>query len=168
MLPIFAKLLGNTAASAAGGIIDSLGKVADTFITTKSEKHAFQLEVTKEVNRHMEALQHNMNDVAVEVLKDVQNARTMQVEALRQGDLFAKRFLYYFAAGIVLVTMSFDFCFFWVDFPASNRDILNTTAGVLNTSCLVMVISFFFGSSKSSEDKQKQIERMVNEPGAQS
>lgn len=164
MIPLLAKLFGGQIGQAASGIVDSLGKVADTFITTKAEKAAFNELVTKEVNRHIEVLNAGVNEIAVEVLKDVQNARSMQIEALRQGDLFSKRFLYFFAAGIVLITMSYDFCFFWVDFPESNKDILNTTAGVLNTSCLVMVISFFFGSSKSSDDKQKQIERMVNEP----
>lgn len=158
--PFLAKIFSG----GAGNIIESIGKVADTFITTKSEKNAFNAEVQKEINRHIEAIELQAHTSVESYLKDVQDARDLQKVALGQSDLFSKRFIYYFAAGITLLTMAYDFLFFFVHFPPENKDLLVTTAGVLNTSCLVMVISFFFGSSKSSEDKQKQIMRMIDNP----
>ena len=103
------------------------------------------------------------NKVTELYLKDVADARAMQVEALKQNDIFSKRFIYYFAMLMVLLTIGYDFCFFFVKFPTENKDLLNMIAGVLNTSCLVMIVSFFFGSSMGSADKQKQIEKLMNE-----
>lgn len=158
MIPILSKVLS----SGAGNLIDSIGNVASKFINTKQDKDAFELQMSEEVNRHMETLSSQLESETKDYLADVNSARVMQEAALQQQDSFAKRFVYYLAAGVILLTVAYDFCFFWVNFPEVNRPILEQVSGVLNTSCLVMVISFFFGSSKSSEDKQKQLDTIIN------
>lgn len=156
------EFLGKIFSSGAGNIVESIGNIADKLFTSKEEKAAFQLEIEKEVNRHIEVMEGHVDKASELYLNDVADARAMQISALNQADKFAKRFIYFLAAGMIVLTMSYDFCFFFVKFPPENRDLLNMIAGVLNTSCLVAIVSFFFGSSKSSEDKQKQIEKMIN------
>jgi len=50
---------------------------------------------------------------------------------------------------------------FNINYPDKNKDVLNMIAGVLNSSCLVMVLSFFFGSSKGSQDKDNTIKSLT-------
>lgn len=147
----------------AGNLVESIGNVADKLFTSKEEAAKFKLEAEKEINRHIEIMSEHSNKATELYLKDVADARAMQVEALKQNDTFSKRFVYYFAMMMVLLTITYDFCFFFVKFPPENKDLLNMIAGVLNTSCLVMIVSFFFGSSMGSADKQKQIEKLMNE-----
>jgi len=157
------KFLANIFSNGSSNLIESIGKVADNLFTSKEEAAKFKLEAEKEINRHVEVMSEHANKVTELYLKDVADARAMQVEALKQNDNFSKRFVYYFAMLMVLLTIGYDFCFFFVKFPLENKDLLNMIAGVLNTSCLVMIVSFFFGSSMGSADKQKQIEKLMNE-----
>lgn len=156
-------LLGKIFSGGAGNIIESIGNVADKFITTPEEKQKFMEEAQKEVNRHVEVLNEQANKETELYLKDRSDARAMQVAALNQSDTFAKRFVYWLAAGIILLTFTYDFLFFYVNYPDKNHDLINMIAGVLNSVCLAAIVSFFFGSSKSSEDKQKQMEKMMND-----
>lgn len=153
--------LGKIFSGGAGNIVESVGKVIDNLTISKEEKAQINAEIQKEVNRHVETMTEHANKATEMYLKDVADARAMQIAALNQSDKFAKRFIYFLAAGVVTITMLYDFLFFYVEYPAKNHDIINMIAGVLNTSCLVMILSFFFGSSKSSDDKQKQMEKMM-------
>lgn len=157
------NFLTNIFNKGAGNLVESIGNVADKLFTSKEEAAKFKLEAEKEINRHIEIMSEHSNKATELYLKDVADARAMQVEALKQNDTFSKRFVYYFAMMMVLLTIAYDFCFFFVKFPPENKDLLNMIAGVLNTSCLVMIVSFFFGSSMGSADKQKQIEKLMNE-----
>ena len=86
---------------------------------------------------------------------DVDSAREMQKEALKQEDKFSKRFVYYFA--IVIVIISFGYIFFtsFYTYPIANARIIDLlTGGII--SILATIVNFFFGSSKGSSDKDYQ------------
>jgi len=146
----------------ASTLVDSVGKTLDNLITNKEELASVKLAVEKEVNRHLESVQDKTLHETELYLKDVDSARNMQIEALKQTDMFSKRFVYYLAAGVVFLVFCFDVTLFFVHYPAENRDMINMIAGCLNTSALATVISFFFGSSKSSSDKQIQMDKMTD------
>ncbi len=156
-LPGFLK---NIFAGGAGELIKNIGDAADKIFTSKEEKEAFKQEMVKEVNRNIERMTELSTAETEAYLRDVQSARGMQAEALKQEDKFSKRFVYYLAATLIFLTFVFDMLFFFVSYPERNHDIINMTAGVLNSVGFSAVVSFFFGSSKSSHDKQQQINEL--------
>ena len=94
-------------------------------------------------------------------LKDRSDARAMQNTALGQDDKFSKRFVYFLAMAIVALTFAFDFTMFFVKYPSENRDVINMVAGVLNTTCLATIIGFYYGSSKSSGQKDEMMKQII-------
>lgn len=142
----------------ASNIVDSVGKIVDNLNVSGEEKAKIQQEMTNEINRHMEAIGTQANQETELYLKDLDSARNMQIEALKQDDKFAKRYLYYLATAIILMTFIFDTCLFFVEIPERNHDLVNMVAGTLNTTGFAAIVYFFFGSSKSSQDKQKHLD----------
>lgn len=60
---IFGKILGGS----AGSIVDSVVNGADKFIQTKEEKDEFRQLAEKEINRHIEVIQQQLNDSEKEI-----------------------------------------------------------------------------------------------------
>jgi hypothetical protein len=148
------KLKGITANGAAN-LVEKIGDAGDKLFSNREE-------LTTLINSHTEKmLELQIKEVEIE-LKDIDSARQMQIEALKQGDLFSKRFIYYLAIGYILFCFFFASCFFFVHYPPENRDIINMLAGVLISTGLVSVLGFFFGSSKGSSDKQNKMDSMVD------
>ncbi len=59
----------------------------------------------------------------------------------------------------LLVSFGFFFCIFYMlrwDFPATNKDALNSLLGVL-TTIFTLQMNFFFGSSSASKAKDETI-----------
>jgi hypothetical protein len=96
-------------------------------------------------------------------LADVQNARGMQMTALTQGDLFSKRFLYYFTIyWAVVTTVYFGFITFG-EIPEANIRFADTILGFFLGTIVAQIFNFFYGSSRSSQVKDKVIgEVMTN------
>lgn len=149
-------------AGKAGDIVSSIGGVIDNLTISKEEKEKFKAELLAETNRSMERMAELAQAETDAYLKDMQSSRDMQIAALAQNDTFSKRFVYYLAIGLLFITFVFDLLFFFVSYPERNHDIINMIAGVINTVGFASVVSFFFGSSKGSEDKQKHINSMIS------
>jgi hypothetical protein len=94
-------------------------------------------------------------------LLDVQNARAMQIVALNQSDTFSKRFIYYFASGIVTLAFAYMFSVTFYSVPEKNLNTVNVVTGFLLGTALSAIIGFFYGSSKSSSDKQEHINSLM-------
>lgn len=155
--PFIAKMFANKGGEIVSDVLGGL----DTLFTNKEEKLQKQIELTEKVNAHLLAMSQLAQQETDAYLKDMDSARQMQIAALNQHDLFSKRFIYYFTIGLTFLTLLYDYLFFFIQYPERNHDIINMTAGVLNTGCLVSIINFFYGSSKSSEKKQEAIENMA-------
>ncbi len=88
---------------------------------------------------------------------DIANARGMQETALKQDDVFSKRFLYYFAmawclfAGIYILAITF------APIPENSVRFADTTLGFLLGTVVSQIIAFFFGSSHRSAKKDETI-----------
>lgn len=76
---------------------------------------------------------------------------------------WAKRFVYYFAAVYTLLCFAFFFCLFAVPIPAANKDIMNIITGSLIVGGSVAINKFFFGSTRSNEDKNEVIHNLSNQ-----
>ena len=96
-------------------------------------------------------------------LQDTQSARSMQGEALKQEDLFAKRFIYYFSifwsAAAVLYVAGITFG----HVPEQNVRFADTVLGFLLGTLISQIVGFFYGSSRSSQAKDKIIQEVVRD-----
>jgi hypothetical protein len=94
-------------------------------------------------------------------LADTQNARNMQVEALKQSDVFSKRFLYYFSIGWSLLVAVYIGFITFADIPKDNVRFADTILGFLLGTILATMMNFFYGTSKSSQNKDDVIKGVV-------
>ena len=93
---------------------------------------------------------------------DRASARDLQKAALASDDPFAKRFIYYYASGLSLLTFIF---IFWAAFVydysngGSNQAlrVIDTVLGFLLGVSLSAIIQFFFGSSAGSKSKEETL-----------
>ncbi len=76
-MSFIANIIGKVTSTGAANIVESVGNVADKFITTGQEKEEFKAEVTKEVNRHIEAMASAQNAELETLMKDMDSARDM-------------------------------------------------------------------------------------------
>lgn len=96
---------------------------------------------------------------------DRERATRLQEKALDSNDPFVRRFIYYYAIGLTL--LSFVFIFYaafihsYKDDPGSAR-IIDTVLGFLLGVTLSAIIQYFFGSSMGSKSKEKQISQLTD------
>lgn len=81
------------------------------------------------------------------VLADIADARDMQIAALQQQDIFVRRFLYYFAIGIMIVATGFIFGVTFVEIPEDNLRVVDTIMGWMTGTMMSTVLYFFYGAS---------------------
>jgi hypothetical protein len=91
--------------------------------------------------------------------EDRASARHMQEVALQQDDKFAKHFIYWFAWFWSIGSMAYFFAITFGTVPASGKDFGNIILGFLLGTAVATIISFFYGSSKSSKDKTETMSR---------
>ena len=63
-----------------------------------------------------------------------------------------------FASALFLFSASIVIMLFVVEIPEQNQRIVDMILGVIIGTGLVSVINFFFGSSKGSKDKARQLD----------
>ena len=98
---------------------------------------------------------------------DRANARELQKAALDNDDRFVRRFIYYYATGLSLLTFIF---IFWAAFvydysnggSSQTLRVIDTVLGFLLGVSLSAIIQFFFGSSQGSKSKEKELS-LLNE-----
>jgi len=134
-------------------IIDTVGtafppvKVLSTLferelqVSPEQQKQFDELLADYELN---ELREHNANTA---------DARDMQKVALGQDDKFSKRFLYWMAAGSLLLGFAYIFLVTFMSLPQGNQRFADTILGVVIATVITTIYNFFFGSSKGSKDK---------------
>jgi membrane protein required for beta-lactamase induction len=93
--------------------------------------------------------------------QDRDSARHMQETALNQEDKFAKHFIYWFAWFWSVGSMAYFFAITFGQVPASGKDFGNIILGFLLGTAVATIISFFYGSSKSSKDKTDAMKEAI-------
>lgn len=134
MLEIVNKMLGGT-----------VGTILDKIFPDKNEKLKFEMELRQEMTKHLEL--H---------LKDLDSARDMQIEALRQNDNFSKRFVYYLTGALILNALVAGILSFFVDFPKDNNDLVIMYYSFTFITAGGQIMRFFYGSADNSINIQKK------------
>jgi hypothetical protein len=84
----------------------------------------------------------------------------MQIAALKQDDVFSKRFVYYFAMAWSIFAMGyFMFVTFGTVAPSGQR-MADTILGVLIGTVITGFFNFFYGSSARSQQKDETIKQL--------
>lgn len=109
--------------------------------------------------------QTDANALEVERLHqaDRASARDLQKAALASNDVVARRFVYFYAAGLTLLTFIFIFwACFGHEYSENGQElrIIDTVLGFLLGVSLSAIIQYFFGSSAGSKAKAEQIDAM--------
>lgn len=89
------------------------------------------------------------------------DARDMQKIALNQSDTFSKRFLYYFSWFWSCSSLLYIFLITFIAIPAANIRFADTILGFLLGTIIAQVFNFFYGSSKSSKDKDNSLSEAI-------
>lgn len=71
-------------------------------------------------------------------------------------------FLLWFAAGIVFLTFVYIFSVTFIPLPEGHEKFADTILGFILGTLVGTVITFFYGSSHSSRDKDKTLEMLSN------
>jgi hypothetical protein len=94
-------------------------------------------------------------------LENVKGARDMQNNALNQSDVFAKRFVYYFAAFWSVFAVVYISAITFATIPKDNIRFADTIVGFLLGTVVATILNFFYGTSKSSQDKTDKLAEMA-------
>lgn len=149
-------LLKGVAPALATAVAGPLGGAAISAIASK-------LGVSEDVNAIAQAIAgdpaaaQKLQELELEYAKleqeDRKDARAMQVAALQQDDLFSKHFIYYYAWFWSVASMLYFACVTFIPLPEGGQHFADIILGFLLGTAVATIISFFYGSSKSSKDK---------------
>ena len=160
MLPIVAGIVANL-------INNGMHKVADEVVEKgvdavqqklgmelKPEGEAtpeYNAKLQEEANRHAEFMAQ-LDE------KSAQRATDMQMAAMQSTDPVVRRFNYYYAWFITIISFIYFFAVSFMPVDNHNRDFINIILGFLIGTAVNSLIRFFYGSSgKAQEDMDKKM-----------
>lgn len=147
------SLITDLLTGGAGSLVESVVKGVGDLVTTDKERMAAEAE--------MERLGLEREKT---YLADVDSARKMQIAALQQEDLFAKRFIYWFSIAWSLFAMGFLTIVTLCEIPEKNVRIVDTVLGFLLGTAIASIFNFFLGTSQSSKSKDHTIANLAGKP----
>lgn len=80
--------------------------------------------------------------------------------------IFNRRFLAYFAVGLMVASMAYVACITFMTVPKESVRFADTVLGFLLGTLMTTLITFFYGSSKSSQAKDAAIAAQLPTPPA--
>jgi hypothetical protein len=156
ILPLLAPLLATLASNGLGMVADAVTKKGKEFVEEKLGIDLTQDPTPETVANWKLAAQQHERELLQMAYGDTANARNMQVEALRQDDVFAKRFIYVFATFWSIFAASYIGFITFGHIPEDNQRFADTILGFLLGTVVATILQFFFGSSMGSKEKDKK------------
>jgi len=161
ILPLLAPLLATLATNGLGMVADAVTKKGQQYVEEKLGIDLTQDPSPEVLAQWQDAARSHEKELIGMVLADRANARSMQVAALGQNDLFAKRFIYYFATFWSLSSALYIAFITFGEIPEANVRFADTILGFLLGTIVATIVQFFFGSSDSSKQKDGALEAMA-------
>jgi hypothetical protein len=156
ILPLLAPLLATLASNGLGMVADAVTKKGKEFVEEKLGIDLTQDPSPETIANWKLAAQQHEKELLQMAYGDTANARNMQVEALRQDDVFAKRFIYVFATFWSIFAASYIGFITFGHIPEDNQRFADTILGFLLGTVVATILQFFFGSSMGSKEKDKK------------
>ena len=145
----------------AGQVVESVANVVDKFVQTKEEKDAANLELQKVLNSHLEVMEQEATKQLEVYQKEMDSARNreIQIAVSDKAPLLNKIITPILALAVVTLTFILFYILMFRE-VGNEKDIIIYVLGVLSAVC-TQVISYYFGSSQGSAQKQTQIDKLI-------
>lgn len=145
----------------AGQVVESVANVVDKFVQTKEEKDAANLELQKVLNGHLEVMEQEATKQLEVYQKEMDSARNreIQIAVSDKAPLLNKIITPILALAVVTLTFILFYILMFRE-VGNEKDIIIYVLGVLSAVC-TQVVSYFFGSSQGSAQKQIQIDKLI-------
>lgn len=157
ILPVLAPILATLAANGLGIVADAVTKKGKEFVEEKLGIELTPDPTPEAVQNWKIAVQNHERELLAMAYGDVASARNMQVEALRQEDVFSKRFVYIFASLWSLFAATYIGFITFGHIPQDNQRFADTILGFLLGTVVATILQFFFGSSMGSKRKDGEL-----------
>lgn len=156
-------ILSTIFSKAAATVVDSVGTAFDKNFTSKEEKDAAKLEITKEINRTFEVAENNAKEIYEAELKDIQSSRdaNVKIQESDKASWLAKNVGYCIDVFLILVFSAMLWLIVYHTIPAENKELFYTSFGMLGMY-VGQCISFHRGTSAGSHAKQQQLNKLSN------
>jgi hypothetical protein len=146
----------------AGEIVDKVAGAVDRFVQTKEEKDAVNLEIRKVVSEELKAMEQEHTKQLEVYQKEMDSARNreIQIATADKAPLINKIVTPLLALGVILLTFILFYVLMFKQ-VGNEKDIIIYVLGVLS-AISTQIVSYYFGSSQGSAQKQKQIDKLIN------
>lgn len=146
----------------AGEIVDKVAGAVDRFVQTKEEKDAVNLEIRKVVSEELKAMEQEHTKQLDVYQKEMDSARNreIQIATADKAPLINKIVTPLLALGVILLTFILFYVLMFKQ-VGNEKDIIIYVLGVLS-AISTQIVSYYFGSSQGSAQKQKQIDKLIN------
>jgi hypothetical protein len=146
----------------AGEIVDKVAGAVDRFVQTKEEKDAVNLEIRKVVSEELKAMEQEHTKQLEVYQREMDSARNreIQIATAEKAPLINKIVTPLLALGVILLTFILFYVLMFKQ-VGNEKDIIIYVLGVLS-AISTQIVSYYFGSSQGSSQKQKQIDKLIN------
>lgn len=163
MLPLLAGIVSSLISGGLPSVAKAVVEKGTDYVEQKLGISLKPEMTQEELQKISEAAMKHEEFIISEGYKDIADARDMQKEALKQEDVWSKRFIYIFAGVWSIFAMVFIFAITFGQVPEASVRFADTILGFLLGTVIATIIQFFFGSSISSRKKTDQtIEELKN------
>lgn len=144
----------------AGSVVDSVGKVLDSVITTKEEKLQLENEIRKSEIQFQLDFKKLTNEEQKMFLEDISSARQreVQIQTSEHGTKLGKNVASLLALGTTVITLGLFYVLIFSPqlIGPDKKDIILYILGVLS-AVLTQIYSYYFGSSAGSAAKSQTL-----------
>ena len=146
----------------AGEIVDKVAGAVDRFVQTKEEKDAVNLEIRKVVSEELKLMEQEHTKQLEVYQKEMDSARNreIQIATAEKAPLINKIVTPLLALGVILLTFILFYVLMFKQ-VGNEKDIIIYVLGVLS-AISTQIVSYYFGSSQGSAQKQKQLDKLIN------
>lgn len=154
------KLAGERGADIAAKVMDAASIVTGQ-TDPKEVLSAMREDTAKIQELKLRILEISEADSQREVA-DRADARAMQIAALNQEDKVSKQFVYWFAWAWSFIAAAYIFAITFIPIPEASVRFADTVLGFLLGTIIASILNYFYGSSKSSNNKDATIATLGN------
>jgi predicted type IV restriction endonuclease len=146
----------------ADKLVGTIGGIVDDLTLSKEEKEKLKLDTLNAINAHEEKIQEQAQAELESYLKDTQSARdsNVKIQESDKASWLAKNVGYCIDIFLILVFSLMLFVIIYKSVPADNKELFYTSFGMLGMY-VGQCISFHRGTSKGSQDKGKQLDKLI-------